>query len=224
MSTTSLPPYVTTEFTSQSSDDFDLIRVCHASNKECFLQLCTRCYPIRGGRSESTMIPKSLVLDACRILTGSYQEEVHLYDVNNDRIAEEELLRPGKYLFKIMVEIGSSEEKSDYGVYTSFHTWRPPTRDEVPSHWFTASSPKVVPSTRPAWARRSMGHRADMRSYMSEKAKTSDEFVCSLTRVESTTVKGGHAVPVDEKVFVSLISLFDNFYCISDEHSMRNVN
>ncbi|KAE9399502.1 hypothetical protein BT96DRAFT_920145 [Gymnopus androsaceus JB14] len=104
-----------------------------------------------------------------------------------------------------MVQIGSSEEKSDYGVYTSFHTWRPPTRDEVPSHWFTASSPKVAPSTRPAWTRRSMGHRADMRSYMSEKAKTSDEF-------KSTTVKGGHAVPVDEKVFYAERQLAQQLY------------
>ncbi|KAE9400978.1 hypothetical protein BT96DRAFT_1094532 [Gymnopus androsaceus JB14] len=201
MSTTSrLPPFATLRSIEQPKDSIGVVTICHSSTNECFLHLYTRCYPVQGGgRSETAMIPKALVLDACRILTGIYQEEVRLYDDHDDCVVEGEMLRSGNYLF----QVESSEKQSDYGIYKSFHTWRPPTRNQVPSYWFTASSPQMFDGgkNQPTWALLPPTNRDEMRSYMSEKAKSSDGFVCSLTGVQSSTVEGGLAVPADEKVF-----------------------
>ncbi|KAE9389142.1 hypothetical protein BT96DRAFT_1025164 [Gymnopus androsaceus JB14] len=158
MSTTSLlPPFATLQSIEQPKNSIGVVTICHSSTNECFLHLYTRCYPVQGsGRSETAMIPKALVLDACRILTGIYREEVRLYDDHDDCVVEGEMLRSGNYLS-------------------------------------TKCQATGLPLHRPS--------RDGMQSYMSEKAKSSDGFVCSLTGVQSSTVEGGLAVPANEKVF-----------------------
>ncbi|KAE9400229.1 hypothetical protein BT96DRAFT_993236 [Gymnopus androsaceus JB14] len=158
-------------YVEQSADDFDIIEIYHPFNGKCFLRLCAHSYPIQGGRSTETMIPRSLVLDACRILTGCYREDVHIYDIKDNRVAEEELLRPGEYFYQVIVR--QPEAKC---LITGLPT----------------SSPKSFSVGRPSWAHFRAADRSDYWSYMSEQAKTSDSFVCSLTRVSQLDCGRGH--------------------------------
>jgi hypothetical protein len=218
--TTISPPDIYIAFNPPERDVALRVNIYHSSKHECFLTLHAREYPIGGGgRSGVKRIRKTVIIDACRILTGLYQARFLLYDKIDNIVRDDELVPPGEYDLQVVDESGALLE---YCLYKNFYTWRPPTRAQVPCHWFTNSSPQAFnrEDDTPPWA----GLQADMHDHMSTLAKAYDDHRCTLTRVVSpATVEGAPVVPVEEKVFVSLISAL-NKNCWSHKHSTRSAS
>lgn len=208
------PPPVPVPFACLPVDrDVPLVVVLlHPTTRRPFLSLCTREYPIAGGGlSGVSGILMALIVDACRILTGLYQARHTLHRELDNSIVTGYILLPGRYYVRVEDE---AKNPVEYGLYKNFYSWRPPTRGEVPGHWFTASSPPTFNANHvPPWANVMRANRADMRDHMSEMAKFNDGHRCAVTRVESPdSIEGAHGVPVEKKVFVSLTNLFNDCF------------
>ncbi|KAF9022573.1 hypothetical protein BDP27DRAFT_1353265 [Rhodocollybia butyracea] len=178
------------------------IVILHPPTQRYFLTLCTREYPIAGGGlSGISGILMILIIDACKILTGLYQARHTLhYELDNSIVTGDtyDMVPPGRYYLHVEDLDGNPLE---YGLYKNFDTWRPPTRGEVPAHWFTESSPQSFANDyTPPWAGFASETRGAMQSLMSEKAKHDDNYRCAVTRLVSpTTIEAAHEVPVEKK-------------------------
>jgi hypothetical protein len=83
-----------------------------------------------------------------------------------------DILSSGRYYLRVEDEAGNPLE---YGLYINSDTWRPPTRSEIPAHWFTTSSPQTFARDyAPPWATNHTSTRDDMQSFMGENAKRDD--------------------------------------------------
>ncbi|KAF9058714.1 hypothetical protein BDP27DRAFT_1343106, partial [Rhodocollybia butyracea] len=201
--TTTIPEWVFLANEPSKVDCAPLVDIFHYKTQHRFLVLHARKYPIEGGGLSGVLgIPVALMTDACRILTGLYQSQYsfNFYRKSDDVRINDNLLQPNQYVLRVE-EAG---KPFDYLLYKNFHTWRPPTRKEVPSHWFHAKSPQNFPTSySPSYASRlKPATLLGMQSLMSDMTKTHDEYRCAVTRVESViTVEGAHGVPLSEKTF-----------------------
>lgn len=208
----SLPPCIRSSYSNQPKRVLpnSNIIIYHAIAGQRFLVLRAQPYPIQGGVSPVGGIPRSLIIDSCRILTGTYTEDVFICSKNDPFSSLEfDFLPAGNYVYVV----GSLNQPANYGVYTKFTTWQPPTRAQVPDYWFTPKYPKeATTSFEDLWDTGSWPDCTDMRSAMSEQAKMLASYTCSLTLVESISVEGCHVVPVEFKNFVRVIALLNKLF------------
>lgn len=201
----SLPPCKRSSCISHSNGKLSRVSIYHAIAERCFLTFLAQPYPIEGGFSSVAGLPRSLIIDSCRILTGTYTENVFICRRNDPTSSlQVDFLPGGDYVYVV----GSLNQPANYGVYTDFTTWNPPTRTRVPDHWFTQQFAKEATSNdAPSWAAGPFSECAEMHSSMSAKVKALDSYICSLSLVESTTAEGCHVVPAELKTFVRVLSI-----------------
>ncbi|KAF9068307.1 hypothetical protein BDP27DRAFT_1422008 [Rhodocollybia butyracea] len=180
------------------------IEIFHYPTEKRFLALYARDYPIGSGQRSGVLgLPTALVVDACRILTGMYKPSHSFCFIRkSDRCrVEGDVLRQGRYYLRIA---DHDMKWLEYRVYKNFHTWRPPSRAEVPSYWLTKSCPQSPidgDKGLPPWSLLSTSATStEMWSCMSNTAKRDDEYRCAVSRVSShTAVEGAPVVPAGEQ-------------------------
>lgn len=212
--TTPPPPWKLSSSNEHPTRPLSTVVIYHPINGQAFLSFYAHPYPIEGGLSSQGGLPRSLIIDSCRILTGTYTENVFICPKDQPSSSIELDVLPADHYVYI---VGSLNQSINYGVYINFHTWNPPVRAQVPDHWFTPQFPKEVPPDFVyPWDTQRWPEQTDMRSAMSEVAKGLDLQTCCLTLVGSSTLEGCHVVPVDEQSFVRTCSSIN---CSSNDHS-----
>ncbi|KAF9067268.1 hypothetical protein BDP27DRAFT_1536658 [Rhodocollybia butyracea] len=216
-----IPPPTFFEIQPLDAQPVSIIEIFHHTAGQRFLVLCARDCPNEARRPSGVLgLPTALIdiVDACRILTGVYEARYSFRFVgkHDNCCVEGELSPEGRYSLSI---VDQDKNLLEYGLYENFYTRRPPTHAEVPSHWFTVSSPQPPINGAkglPDWALLSITEDyADMRYHMSKMAKDADGYQCALTRVSSpAAAEGAHVVPTDEDDF--LFHLINTHYVERD--------
>ncbi|KAF9069359.1 hypothetical protein BDP27DRAFT_1421146 [Rhodocollybia butyracea] len=203
MSSTTIPLCVPFRAVSPKLKSLAFVDIFHPSAQEPFLSLCACEYPIAGGHLSGIQgIPVTLIIDACQILTGLYkpQYSFKLYRRSDNTYINDHMLLPEEYDLHVEDEAGKPFK---YRFYKNFHTWRPPTRNEVPSHWFTKQSPQMFTARHCLrLGNHLMADQPDMQDFLSNLMKHDDGYHCAVTRVVSpSSVEGALGVPLEELAF-----------------------
>ncbi|KAF9044721.1 hypothetical protein BDZ89DRAFT_1058808, partial [Hymenopellis radicata] len=133
-------------------------------------------------------VPVGLVLDACFVLAGNQQGELHLYPSLQERVAGDDsdpdgLLVPGIYHF-VVVRAGG-ELDYDYHLCESFDAWTPPV--VIPARWLGGEAAHAPPPPNI--------------SNISAAVKVDDK-VCIMTGA-ATALRASHLVPKAEGAWFS---------------------